>query len=265
MNLLYWLLTILGVFGGGLSLGLSGGGSSESQDIITSSSEISYTTTSYNSFDDSYYQIYSAISSTNTDYGDAPYPPYGIASHDIQDYDWLGEEVSEDSSYGGVGWQDTYDDGIILSSNLVPGKEFTLTFIAVAYNPTQTSKSWHQYVKIWIDWDQSGSWEDGESLLLQFPKNYWHRYVKNLAPGEYLQEVVVKRFVVPSDAKLGTTWLRARISRYWGMKPTGNYTHGECEDYPINIVPEPGTFGMLGVGIALLTFLKKRFYRTPVC
>jgi len=264
MNLLYWLLTILGVFGGGLSLGLSGGGSSESQDIITSSSEISYTTTSYNSFDDSYYQIYPAISSTNTDYGDAP-SPYGIASHDIQDYDWLGEGVSEESSYGGVGWQDTYDDGIILSSNLVPGKEFTLTFIAVAYNPTQTSKSWHQYVKIWIDWDQSGSWEDGESLLLQFPKNYWHRYVKNLAPGEYLQEVVVKRFVVPSDAKLGTTWLRVRISRYWGMKPTGNYTHGECEDYPINIVPEPGTFGMLGVGIALLTFLKKRFYRTPVC
>jgi len=264
MNFLYWLLAILGALGGGLSLGSSGGGSSGNQDIITSSSEVSYANTSYNSFDDPYYQIYPATSSTNTDYGDAPYPPYGIASHNIQDYDWLGEGVSKESSYKGGGWQDTYDDGIILSSyNLVPGKEFTLTFTAVAYNPIQTPKSWNQYVRIWIDWNQSGSWEDKESLLLQPPKNYWHRYVKNLAPGEYLREVVVKRFVVPSDAKVGTTWLRARISRYWGMKPIGNYTQGECEDYPINIVPEPGTFGMLGIGMLIFTFLKRRFYRTP--
>ncbi|RKY30930.1 MAG: hypothetical protein DRP68_05625 [Candidatus Omnitrophota bacterium] len=42
MNFLYWLLAILGALGGGLSLGSSGGGSSGNQDIITSSSEVSY-------------------------------------------------------------------------------------------------------------------------------------------------------------------------------------------------------------------------------
>jgi len=133
---------------------------------------------------------------------------------------------------------------------LVPGKEFTLTFTAVAYNPTQTPESWHQYVRVWIDWDRNGLWEEDERIL------HWHRWVDGPSSSK-LEETVTETFVVPFDAKLRTTWLRMRISKYWGMKPVGNYTQGECEDYPINIVPEPGTFGMLGVGIAIFAFLKR--------
>lgn len=180
-----------------------------------------------------------------TDYGDAP-PQYGIASHSSQDYDWLG-------------LLPTVDDGVSWSPlNLIPGQEATITFIVSAYNPSEKKESWHQYVHSWIDWDQSGSWEKDERIFDFDEKPYWHRYVKELAPNELLQEEVSKEFFVPPVAMVGATWLRVRLGRAWNIVPASDIGFGECEDYEIKVVPEPTTMLLLAVaslGLATLSIL----------
>ena len=92
-----------------------------------------------------------------------------------------------------------------------------------------------QYVKAWIDFDQSESFEEDEVV---YESDYC---------GIYYPEIMVD---IPTDAVLGQTRMRVR-SGYYATDIKGehsadaDYTYGETEDYTLNIQDEPS----LNVGI----------------
>ncbi len=254
-----WWLALLLALGGGLGAGLSGGGGGGGGSSYSPSAIHSYSSGS-------------SGASHNTDYSDAPTDDgYGIAYHSDQAMDWLGESYTEESAYSYSGWVDV-DDGVSWNPSVfMPGEEATVTFTASAFLPVldnvltsaPVSVSWNQYVRIWIDWDQNGSFDNDEALVWDGDQDYWHRYLEDVQPGELLQATIDWTFLVPEDALAGDTWLRARIGRGI-MGPSSGIGYGEVEDYLITvgeqepIVPEPAT--LLLFGSALLGsagFLRK--------
>jgi hypothetical protein len=77
------------------------------------------------------------------------------------------------------------------------------------------------WVRIWIDWDGSGSWEAGEEVY-----NAW------LTDGTYNVPVTP-----PGNSVVGMTFARCRISTAGTLLPTGQADDGEVEDHPVTIQP----------------------------
>ena len=245
-----WWLALLLALGGGLGAGMSGGGGggggSSSSPLATYSyvsGSGSSTTTTSGSGDSTYH---------NTDYSDAP-EPYGVAYHSDQAMDWLGDSYTEESEYPFSGWVDS-DDGVSWTvTEFTPGEMATITFVATGFNPTNAAESWNQYVRLWIDWDQNGVWEDDE-ILKMGDDDYWHRFISELAPGAMTQASIDWTFMVPEDALAGETWLRARLGRGI-MGPVSAVGYGEVEDYLVSVgeyngvVPEPASLLLLGSGL----------------
>lgn len=227
MGILSLILALLGLMFGGFSVG-GGGGSGNSPFEVTSPAVQEGTVTPRGN------------PAGGSDYGDAP-PPYGIASHSSQDYDWLGILP-------------TVDDGISWSPlNMIPGQEASITFMVSSYNPLSYPDSRRQYVNIWADWDQSGGWEAIEQIV------GWYRYVTVL-PGTQL-ETFTESFLTPLDAMIGTTWLRARLARGDVGPVSTGVKYGECEDYEVKVIPEPATMVLLSSGLLALALagFRRRF------
>ncbi|MBN2483169.1 MAG: PEP-CTERM sorting domain-containing protein [Candidatus Omnitrophica bacterium] len=260
-----WWLALLLALGGGLGAGMGGHGGSGGGGYVAPKSAYSYTSNSSSSSSTS---SDTTVVTHNTDYGDAP-EPYGIAYHSDQAMDWLGDSYTEESSYPFSGWVDA-DDGVSWSiTQFMPGQEATITFVATGYNPelnllsaAQAPASWNQYVRLWVDWDQNGVWDDDEVLVMG-TDDYWHRYISELAPGEMTQAMIDWTFMVPEDALAGDTWLRVRLGRGI-MGPASGVGYGEVEDYLISVgasdpvVPEPSTLLLFGSALLGMTgFFRK--------
>jgi hypothetical protein len=78
-------------------------------------------------------------------------------------------------------------------------------------------------VDAWIDFDGDQSWETGEKIISEI-----------LSDG--LHTIAVK---VPSDAKIGQSFARFRISTLGGLAPNGEAPDGEVEDYEVEITQLP--------------------------
>lgn len=93
------------------------------------------------------------------------------------------------------------------------------------------------YINAWIDFNGDGDWED------QFEQIFEDEEV--LSGPDY----TTLTFEVPSDAKVGWSYVRYRFSTNMNLKPTGPAMDGEVEDYLIAILPPldfgdaPGSYG----------------------
>lgn len=93
-----------------------------------------------------------------------------------------------------------------------------------------------EYWKIWIDYDQDGTFEEPDELAFQqfLPK-----------PADGTPSVTIHGSIaVPATALPGTTRMRVAMKRYNGLGPSPceSFAFGEVEDYGLNILPsfEPG-------------------------
>jgi hypothetical protein len=80
------------------------------------------------------------------------------------------------------------------------------------------------YVNGWIDFNQDGVFSDSEHIV----SNAW-----SFGDSDY-------SFTMPSDAVLGTTWARFRVSNQYGVGPDGFAPDGEVEDYQVTFI-DPAT------------------------
>ncbi|WP_182867750.1 FG-GAP-like repeat-containing protein [Rhodopirellula sp. JC639] len=92
------------------------------------------------------------------------------------------------------------------------------------------------FVSAWIDFNQDGTWSDGEQV------------VHGASVGEFDRQLF--EFDVPQDAVLGKTWARIRLSDSADVGVDGTALDGEVEDYPVEIVD----FGLMDFGDAPADF-----------
>lgn len=110
------------------------------------------------------------------------------------------------------------EDGVVFTSNFVPGQLSTVTVtVHLPSDAIQSAK-----LDGWIDFNADGDWNDlGEKV---FDSTL-------VSDGENVFQIQV-----PSDAELGTTFSRFRLSTEGTAEPTGAAADGEVEDYAVDIV-----------------------------
>ncbi len=172
------------------------------------------------------------------DFGDAPtaaqsgfassYPTVGGARHQITTL-FLGSQVDADSNgspdteagVDGVGGDDGNgvddEDGVQLLAPLIVssmvGSTSSVNIIASASGK----------VDAWIDFNRDGDWNDpGEQVLVSRAVN--------------AGAINVIDFTVPTNAGIGFTAARVRLSSDGGLSPTGYASDGEVEDYVLELL-----------------------------
>jgi uncharacterized repeat protein (TIGR01451 family) len=202
-----------------------------------------------------------AVLTVNRDYADAPDPTYPTyltnngARHVIVAGWFLGSTVDGETN-GQPNVSATGDDldvlrvaccvtndddGVVLTSRLVPGQSATL----------QVTASTNGYLNAWMDFNQNGSWGDsGEQVFVNQPLVAG---VNNLSFN--VPDLVGTRSTAPQDfsLELGTRWnaslpasgggsvvgtnayARFRFSSATGLPSTGEAPDGEVEDYQFAI------------------------------
>ncbi len=159
-----------------------------------------------------------------TDYGDAPMR-YENTWHNISNGIYLGDKIDHD-----IGSYDTEnadgddinglddDDGV----TLLDGTDINGTYFeAGTTHQLKVKLSKEAYLKIWIDTKINGTFDNGDDLV-------YNSGVK-LSAG-----VHTISFTLPANLPENIkTYLRARVSSYPSMNPTGFVLDGEVEDYMI--------------------------------
>ncbi len=157
---------------------------------------------------------------------------YGSAAH-LDDPDYLSEWFGQD---GGT------PDGITHPPSFWLGQTADLS-VEVSLNNFFDVGS-NEWASIWIDWNQDKVFADNEQMF-SLSDQWFDNGMTTLTPS----------FTVPTDALLGDTWMRARITYDGPLTPTGDYFTGEVEDYQVSVssqsgvVPEPVTLILLGLGM----------------
>jgi hypothetical protein len=161
---------------------------------------------------------------------DLAFSSYGFGSHYDQYNEWLG---ASGSAYDGLTW-----------SPFLPGQSATLS-LEVNVGDFWGVGDW-EYLSVWIDWDQNRVFDADEEILDL--DDYWFDYGIN---------VVTHSFIVPTDAVMGSTWMRARLTFDSDLAATdalmgGSPFTGEIEDYSVDLIPEPVSLTLMGFGLAVL-------------
>jgi hypothetical protein len=160
----------------------------------------------------------------NYDWGDTPDPPYPTlttnngAFHLMDGVTYLGYSVDAENNgqpnvnaTGDDNDGNNDDDGVIFTSQLIPGQNANVQVIASAAG----------VLNAWIDFNQMNNWSDaGEFIFQNIPLN---QGVNNLS------------FFVPPNALTGYTYARFRYNTYGGILFYGNGQNGEVEDYQVFI------------------------------
>lgn len=167
------------------------------------------------------------------DFGDAPYPyPTRLeddgARHQLSDDLFIGNCVDSEGDAipsPGAGGDDAdsgeeskgpcthrNDEGVAFSP-LFAGKKATVRVDVTSSNKAPANLS------IWIDWNGDGAWSGANELVVA--TRVWRK-------GPHF-------FQVPSDAALGTTYARVRLSTSNDPTPLGFAPDGEVEDLEVSI------------------------------
>lgn len=159
--------------------------------------------------------------------------PAMVAVHKIRSrttsWQWFGTGVGSEWSSG----HDPEDNGFSFST-FVPGEAATISY--TAHSRRRTGR--YEYIGVWVDWNQDKVFFASERLV----NRSWR-----VNRTKTLFDTV--SFIVPTDALLGTTWLRARIACSSISNAYGYKYQGEVEDREVEAVPEPSSWLLLGTGL----------------
>jgi hypothetical protein len=165
------------------------------------------------------------------DFGDAPDPTYPTlldfdgARHTLMPGLHLGSTVDseEDGKPSDNASGDAGDDGVTFGL-LQLGKIGQVTInVALPVGVTEAK------LDAWMDWDADGTWDNETERIAES---------LTVVGGDNLLDIDV-----PSDASVGLTFARFRLSIEGAPEPTGLAGAGEVEDYQIEVKPRSTTIG----------------------
>ncbi len=108
-----------------------------------------------------------------------------------------------------------YGDFTNLSTNIITGAEYPISFSS-NYNS--------QFVTVWVDLDNSLSFEENEIVVNNLFLDYAYSTVSDI-------------FSLPPETQEGSYRLRARTNFVYNVDdPCETYSYGEAEDYTINVI-----------------------------
>jgi hypothetical protein len=205
---------------------------------------------------------------TSYDYGDAT--GYTQAKHSTADWQRLGRSWDAESSQKAI---DTSDDGVSWSidNGLTWGHKDLTAGQTVKFKFDMYKKEWGRHIedhlKVWIDWNQDKDFTDAGETIYQaawdFKKENGYQYGDGFAG---ISKSFFTSITIPDYAKLGDTWLRARVvcsadnPDLNKMTSTDYYWQGEVEDWKltVNPVPEPSTMLLVGLGLGSLAVFRRK-------
>ncbi len=126
------------------------------------------------------------------------------------------DEVSVGSIDNSGTGSDGYTDYDSLSTQMKVGSSYTVTVhFGSAYL--------HDTLSCWIDWNRDGDFDDANEAC----------FAEDIA--YYTEQGTV---VVPNDAVIGFTRMRIRLGFQNNYPACGQVSHGEVEDYAIEVIPD---------------------------
>ncbi len=129
-------------------------------------------------------------------------------------FEWI-DYVSFGGFTNSTGDDGGYADYTNFSASVAPGSTNTLV-ISAGF----ASSSYTEYWKIWIDYDQNGTFDDDEVI----------------ASGSSSSSANLSVAVtIPTSASLGTTTMRVSMKYNAEQTACETFTYGEVEDYTVNI------------------------------
>ncbi|RPH52793.1 MAG: PEP-CTERM sorting domain-containing protein [Desulfobacteraceae bacterium] len=219
----------------------------------------------------------SNVLAINYDYSDATDYANNSTYHSNPSWQRLGSGwTSENAPYAANG---DYDDGVSWSvnggayghSDITEGDNVTFEFVMYKY---MWGRHNYDYLKVWIDWDQDKSFDDGVSYenawyFKSDPGDAGQTPTTSYAYGDGLAQIYKTFYYTINDIAVdpGDYWLRARVvcnadigSKPSNFTPTGDFWQGEVEDwtFTVNSVPEPATMLLLGLGLVGLAGVRRK-------
>jgi hypothetical protein len=184
----------------------------------------------------------------NLDYGDAPLP-YPEAGDSLGG-PWIGGPGDSPDAESGM-QRDAHalgddnagvddENGIkVMNGPMILGGSGFIEFI-VSAPQSYPDDEWATF-GLWIDFNQDGDWDDSGETIGFFQVNR-----SDIGPT-FFGSPIPMSYTVPSNAKAGHTFLRARVVKgnVRDLTPSGTALPGEVEDYEIEILdsgtpPPPG-------------------------
>ncbi len=108
----------------------------------------------------------------------------------------------------------TYTDFTAISSDVLIGQTYSLNVTVSNFDSDNVSA--------WIDWNQNGTFDDNELVVL--------------TPASRVEKLFSANVTVPVDAALGTTCIRVVLVWLYTPAACGSYSYGETEDYTLNVI-----------------------------
>ena len=131
---------------------------------------------------------------------------------------YLGASISyeADAKLSELGNATTENDGVAFLNTPLRGKSALVS----------VESSGAGLLSAWADWNGDGNFSDDEQWLVDHP----------VAAG-----AAMLSYTAPTDAAIGESWMRFRLSTTPGLTSQGGAPDGEVEDYAIEIAEQPAT------------------------
>ena len=129
-------------------------------------------------------------------------------------YEWI-DLVQLNEIDNATGSNGGYADFTNMTANVTPGSSQTI-YISCGFASSSYTEYWH----VWIDWDQSGTFDSDEEMI---------------SGSSSSDATLSATFTVPSDALLGSTRMRVTMKYNSAATACETFSYGEVEDYTINV------------------------------
>ena len=196
-------------------------GTSASISSLTAGTTYTYSVTAVDAAGNESSATSTTVTTTSSSTGGGGNLTYCGSEGSDSSYEWI-DYVAFGGFTNSTGDDGGYADYTNVSASVAPGSTYSLTFSAGF-----ASSSYTEYWKVWIDYDQNGTFDDDEIVGSGSSSS-----ADNLSVD----------VTIPASVSLGTTTMRVSMKYNADQTACETFNYGEVEDYAVNISNSARTY-----------------------